>query len=88
METSSLKGLKHGEVSLVSRWTNECKSPGRAGHGRPRKDGMIIEVGLALVLWRQDLSNGWGQLARQKNDILMQGDKEFRGQDREKGINE
>ena len=69
MEASSFEGLNHGEVSLVSRWTNEWKWPGRAGHGRPRKGGMIIEVGLALVLWSQDLSNGWGQLARQKIDI-------------------
>ena len=44
MEASSFEGLNHGEVSLVSRWTNECKWPGRAGNGRPRKGGMIIDA--------------------------------------------
>ena len=61
MEASSLKGLNHGDICSVSRCTKGCKWLDRAGHGVPRKDGTIIEVGLALVLWNQDLRNGWGQ---------------------------
>ena len=62
----------------MSRCTKGCKWLGRAGHGGPRKDGTIIEVGLALVLWNQDLRNGWGQPARKKTEY-MRGGKEFRG---------
>ena len=51
MEARSLEGLNHGEVSFVSRRTNECNWPGRAGHGGSTKDGTIIKVGLASVLW-------------------------------------
>ena len=54
------KGLHHGEASFVSRCTKECKWPGRAGHGGPRKEGTIIEVDLSLVLWNQPLSNERG----------------------------
>ena len=50
----------------MSRFTKGCKWPVGEGHGGPRKDGTIIEVGLALALWNQDLSNGWGQSAREK----------------------
>ena len=48
------------------------------GHGGPRKDGTIIEVELALVLWDQGLINEQGQSARQKIEY-MRGDKEFGG---------
>ena len=41
-------------------------------------DGTIIEVGLVLVLWNQDLSKERGKLARQEIKY-MQGDEEFRG---------
>ena len=78
MAASSLKGLNHGEVSFVSRCTKECKRPRRAAHGGRRKDGTIIEVGLAWVSWRQDLSNRWGQSVRQKIEY-MRCDKEFKG---------
>ena len=44
-------------------------------------------MGLALVLWNQDLSKERGQLARQKIEY-MRGDEEFRGREREKGTNE
>ena len=64
MKASSLKGLNHGDISFVSRCTKECKWPGLAGHGGPREDGTIIEMGLALLLWNQDLRNGWQQSAR------------------------
>jgi len=50
MEASSLKGLNPGDISFVSRCTKGCKWPGGAGHGGPRKDGRIIEVGLVLAL--------------------------------------
>ena len=59
MEASSLKGLNRGEVSFISRCTKDCKWPRREGHGGRRKDSTIIEVGLAWVPWRQDLSNRW-----------------------------
>ena len=58
MEASSLKGLNHGDISFKGRCTKGCKWLGRAGHGGPREDDTIIEVGLALVFWNQDLSNG------------------------------
>ena len=48
------------------RGTKGCKWPGRADRGGHRKGGTIIEVGLALELWNQDLGNGWGQSARGK----------------------
>jgi hypothetical protein len=63
-EASSLKGLKLGNISFVNRFTKGCKWPGHAGHGGPGKDSEIIEVGLALVLWNQELSNIRGQSAR------------------------
>jgi hypothetical protein len=44
-------------------------------------------VGLAWVLWNQDLSSGWGQLEGKKIEY-MRGDKEFRGRVRENGTNE
>jgi hypothetical protein len=66
MEGSS---LNHGEISFVSRCTKEYKWPGRAGHDGPRKDGTIIEVGLALVLWNQDLNNGWGSQRGKRSNI-------------------
>ena len=78
MEASSLKGLNRGEISFISRCTKDCKWPRREGHGGRRKDNTIIEVGLAWVPWRQDLSNRWGQSARQKIEY-MRGDKEFKG---------
>ena len=84
MEASWLKGLDHRGISLVSRWSKGCQWPRRVG---PSKDGTIIEVGLALVLWNQDLSNERGQLARQKIEY-MRGDEEFRRRGREKGTNE
>ena len=83
MEASSLIGLNHGSISFVGRCTKGYKWPGRVGHGGLREDDTIIEVGLALVLWNQDLSNRWGQSARQKIKY-MRGDKEFR----RKGMNE
>ena len=67
MEGSSLQGLSNSEISFV-----------RPRRGGPQKDGMIIEVGLALVLWNQDLSSEREQLARQKIKY-MRGEKEFRG---------
>ena len=78
MEASSFEVFNHGDVSFVSRCTEGCKWPGRVGHGGPRKDGTITEVGLALVLWNQGLINERGQSARQKIEY-MRGDKEFRG---------
>ena len=78
MEASLLKGLNHGEVPLVNRCTKECKWPRRAGYGGHRKDDTIIEMGLGWVLWNQDLSNGWGQSARQKIEY-MRGYKESKG---------
>ena len=84
MEASSLKGLIHSEISFVSQCKKRYEWPRR---GSPWKDGTIIEVGLALVLWNQDLSDEWGQLARQKIEH-MRGDKESRGRGREKGTNE
>ena len=87
MEASLLKGLNHGNISFVGRCTEGSKWPGREGHGGPREDGTIIEVGLALVLRNQDLCNGWGQSARQKIKY-MRGDKEFRSRGREKGRDE
>ena len=86
MEASSFKGLNHGDISLVSRRTKGCKWPCCAGHGGPRKDASIIEVGLAVVLSNQDLNNGWGQLVRQKIEY-MRGDKEFRGRGRRVWMN-
>ena len=62
----------------VSRCTKGCKWPGLVGHGGPREDSTIIEMGLALLLWNQDLRNGWQQSARQKIEY-MRGGKEFRG---------
>jgi len=50
MEACLLKGSNLGEISFVSRCTKGWKWPGLGGHGGPRKDGTIIEVGLALVL--------------------------------------
>jgi len=50
MEASSLKGLNHGDVSFASRCTKGFKWLGHVGHGGPRKDARIIEMGLALVL--------------------------------------
>jgi hypothetical protein len=70
MEASSLKGLNHREISFVSRCSEGCKWPGRVGHGGPGKDGTTIEGRLALVLWNQDLSNGWVQSARQKIEYM------------------
>ena len=49
MEASSFEVFNHGDVSFVSRCTEGCKWPGRAGHGGPRKDGTDIEVKLALA---------------------------------------
>ena len=66
---------------------HEGMQAGRAGHGGPREDDMIIEVGLASVLWNQGLSNGWGQSAGQRTKY-MRGDKEFRSRGWENGINE
>ena len=63
----------------VSRCTKGCKWPGLAGHGGLSEDGTIIEMGLVL-LWNQDLRNGWQQSARQKIEC-MQGGKEFRGRE-------
>ena len=50
MEGTSLKELNDGEISFVSRCTKGCKWPGRAGHGGPRKDDRIVEVGLVMKL--------------------------------------
>lgn len=39
--------------SLRESMHEGSKWPSRAGHGGPRKDDMIIEVGLALILWNE-----------------------------------
>ena len=87
MGASSLKGSNHGGISFVSRRTKGCKWPDRACHDGPRKDGTVIEVELALVVWNQGLSKEQGKSARQKIEY-MRGDKEFRGRGREKGTSE
>ena len=73
----------------MSRCRTGCKwqVAGSGGHGGPRKDVTVIEVGLALVLLNQGLSNGWGRSAREKIQC-MRGDKEFKGREREEGMNE
>ena len=62
----------------LSRGRKGCEWPRRGG---PWIDGTIIEVGLALVLWNQDLSNERGKLARKKFGY-MRGEKIFRGRGR------
>ena len=42
----------HGR-SLCESMHKGYKWLGRASHGGPRKDGTIIEVGVALVLWNR-----------------------------------
>ena len=53
---------------------------GSCGSYGSREDSTIIEMGLALLLWNQDLSNGWGQSARQKIEY-MRGGKESGGRE-------
>ena len=69
MEASSLKGLKDGEIFFVSRCTKACGLTGHAGHSESRKESRMIDVGLALVLRNQDLSNERGQLASKRWSI-------------------
>ena len=52
------------------------QAAGSCGPCGPREDDTIIGVGIALVLWNQGLSNGWGQSAGQRIKY-MRGDKEF-----------